>query len=73
MKANHRILIWGILLMAMFATILGTFCYFLGKTDSLGDAMSEFIHFGYILFPLFLVVIGLAVSDIRRIGKKKKE
>lgn len=73
MKTNQRTLSWAILLILIFTLIIGTFCYFLGKTDTLGAAFSGFMHFGYALFPVFFLVIGLAVYDLRRIGKKKKE
>ena len=72
MKKNQHILIWTIILFLLFAMITGTFCYFLGKTDSLGEAFNEFLVFGYGLFPLFLVVIGVAVYDVRRVGRKGK-
>lgn len=70
MKTSHRTLIWTTLLFAAFAMLLGTFCYFLGKTDTLGGAFSEFLGFSYALLPGVLIVIALMIYDIRRAGKK---
>ena len=73
MKNNSKIFTWALILGFFFALIVGTFCYFLGKTNTLGGAWSEFANFGYMLLPLFVLVFVLGVADIRRTLRKKNE
>ena len=72
MKLQQARLIWAIILASLFGIIAATFCYFLGTTDTLGHALGAFGRYGIGLIPIFLAVVILAFSSLRRIGKKEK-
>lgn len=72
MNPKQARLAWALILIFLFGIVVATFCYFLGTTDTLGEAFQAYWRFGAGLIPLFLIVALLAAVSLRRLDKKER-
>lgn len=73
MKNQQKKALYIVLLLFLFGLIGATFCYFMGITDTLGEAFTEFLRFGKWLLPAFIAAFSLILYDLNRLNRKNRE
>jgi hypothetical protein len=73
MNNQQKKALYIVILLFLISMQGGMFCYFMGKTDTLGEAFSQFIDFAKWIFPVFIVCFSLVLYDLRKLNRKNEE